>query len=110
MIYASVQFSVCGLGGLVSECPGPARVVAGVRELAVYRSQAESVGALGHPARVRVLALLGGCGLAVGELQGTLVLGSSGVSQRRAHSFPPCDPKAVRADTADSGGSRIGAC
>ncbi len=58
-----------------------ARAGADVRSHPVYRLRAELFRALGHPARVRLLELLGDGERTVGELQAALELDSSGVSQ-----------------------------
>lgn len=52
-----------------------------MREHPVYRLKAGLFRALGHPARVRLLELLGSGERTVGELQDALGLDSSGVSQ-----------------------------
>jgi DNA-binding transcriptional ArsR family regulator len=52
-----------------------------VREDPVYRLKAELFRTLGHPARVRLLELLGERERTVGELQDALELDSSGASQ-----------------------------
>ena len=58
-----------------------ARAVAVVRGDPVYRLKAELFRALGHPARIRLLEVLGTGERTVGELQEVLELDSSGVSQ-----------------------------
>jgi DNA-binding transcriptional ArsR family regulator len=52
-----------------------------VREDPVYRVKADLFRTLGHPARLRLLELLGAGERTVGELQAELDLDSSGVSQ-----------------------------
>jgi DNA-binding transcriptional ArsR family regulator len=62
--------------------PSGVPVVSGdVREHPVYRLKAELFRTLGHPARVRLLELLGEGERTVGELQNALELDSSGASQ-----------------------------
>jgi DNA-binding transcriptional ArsR family regulator len=56
-------------------------VTADVREHPVYRLKAELFRSLGHPARVRLLELLGAHERTVSELQNALELDSSTVSQ-----------------------------
>ncbi len=55
-----------------------------VRSDPAYRLKAELFRTLGHPARVRLLELLGSGERSVGELQGALELDSSGISQHLA--------------------------
>lgn len=68
-------------GGLVSRARGAALPGADVRRDPVYMLKAELFRALGHPARIRLLELLGTGERTVGELQDALGLDSSGVSQ-----------------------------
>lgn len=90
MSYSSANgpaFSVAGdarTGGVVSEPRGSARAGGDVREHPVYRLKAELFRTLGHPARVRLLELLGEGERTVGELQDALELDSSGASQHLA--------------------------
>jgi DNA-binding transcriptional ArsR family regulator len=65
----------------VSEPAGSGRVGGDVREHPVYRLNAELFRTLGHPARVRLLELLGVRECTVGELQDALELDSSSASQ-----------------------------
>ena len=65
----------------MSESPGLSRAGGDVREDPVYRLKAELFRTLGHPARVRLLELLGAGERTVGELQGALELDSSSASQ-----------------------------
>jgi DNA-binding transcriptional ArsR family regulator len=65
----------------VSGAAGGARPGEDVRERPAYRLNAELFRCLGHPARVRLLELLGDRELTVGELQDALELDSSGASQ-----------------------------
>lgn len=60
---------------------GTSAVDRDVREDPVYRLKAELFRTLGHPARVRLLELLGERERTVGELQDALELDSSGASQ-----------------------------
>jgi DNA-binding transcriptional ArsR family regulator len=60
---------------------GPARAGSDVRGDPVYRLKAELFRTLGHPARVRLVEVLGSGELTVGELQDALELDSRGVSQ-----------------------------
>ena len=60
---------------------GPVRAGADVRGDPVYRLKAELFRTLGHPARIRLLEVLGSGERTVGELQEALELDSSGVSQ-----------------------------
>jgi DNA-binding transcriptional ArsR family regulator len=55
-----------------------------VRSDPAYRLKAELFRTLGHPARVRLLELLGSGERSVGELQGALELDSSAISQHLA--------------------------
>ena len=73
--------AVCGPGVFVSEVRGLARASGDVREDPVYRLKAALFRTLGHPARVRLLELLGEGERTVGELQDALELDSSTVSQ-----------------------------
>ena len=66
---------------LVSEASSVSGAGEDVREHPVYRLKAELFRTLGHPARVRLLELLGARERTVGELQDALGLDSSGVSQ-----------------------------
>ncbi len=59
--------------GTVKTAAGPAKPIHGI--------EAEFFRALGHPARVRVLALLKGGEMTVGDLQAALGIDSSGASQ-----------------------------
>ena len=68
-------------GGVVSGVRGPVRTGADVRGDPVYRLKAELFRTLGHPARIRLLEVLGAAERTVGELQEALELDSSGVSQ-----------------------------
>ena len=68
-------------GCVVSGARGPARAGADVRGDPVYRLKAELFRTLGHPARIRLLEVLGSGERTVGELQEALKLDSSGVSQ-----------------------------
>ena len=61
--------------------PRQARPFGDVRENPVYRVKAEMFRALGHPARLRLLELLGDGERTVSALQAALDLDSSGVSQ-----------------------------
>jgi DNA-binding transcriptional ArsR family regulator len=74
---------VCVRDEVVSTARG-ARSGADVRGDPVYRLKAELFRTLGHPARIRLLELLGDGERAVGELQEALELDSSGVSQHLA--------------------------
>jgi DNA-binding transcriptional ArsR family regulator len=65
----------------VSGARGPVRAGADVRGDPVYRLKAELFRTLGHPARIRLLEVLGAGERTVGELQEALELDSSGVSQ-----------------------------
>lgn len=65
----------------VSGARGPARTSADVRGDPVYRLKADLFRTLGHPARIRMLEVLGAGERTVGELQQALELDSSGVSQ-----------------------------
>jgi DNA-binding transcriptional ArsR family regulator len=67
--------------GCVSELRGAPRAGGDVREHPVYRLKAELFRTLGHPARVRLLELLGEGERTIGELQDALELDSSGASQ-----------------------------
>jgi DNA-binding transcriptional ArsR family regulator len=58
-----------------------ARASTDVREHPVYRLKAELFRTLGHPARMRLLELLGAGERTVGELQDALKLDSSSASQ-----------------------------
>ena len=60
---------------------GAVRAGADVRRDPVYRLKAELLRSLGHPARIRLLEVLGSGERTVGELQEVLELDSSGVSQ-----------------------------
>ncbi len=66
---------------LVSDASSASEAAEDVREHPVYRLKAELFRTLGHPARVRLLELLGTRERTVGELQDALGLDSSGVSQ-----------------------------
>lgn len=66
---------------LVRNLVGTARAGKDVREHPVYRLKAELFRTLGHPARVRLLELLGTGERTVGELQDALELDSSSTSQ-----------------------------
>ena len=72
------------LGTVVSAARRRASVGADVRRDPVYRLQAELFRTLGHPARIRLLEVLGAGERTVGELQDVLELDSSGVSQHLA--------------------------
>jgi DNA-binding transcriptional ArsR family regulator len=61
--------------------PPGARRLGDVRENPVYRVKAELFRTLGHPARLRLLELLGDGERTVGEFQAALALDSSGASQ-----------------------------
>lgn len=65
----------------MSGARGAARGGADVRGDPVYRLKAELFRTLGHPARIRLLEVLGSGERTVGELQEVLELDSSGVSQ-----------------------------
>lgn len=65
----------------MSAARGPARSGADVRGDPVYRLKAELFRTLAHPARIRLLEVLGSDERTVGELQEALELDSSGVSQ-----------------------------
>lgn len=65
----------------MSKPAGTSRPGGDVREDPVYRLKAEMFRALGHPARVRLLELLGAGERTVGELQDALELDSSSASQ-----------------------------
>lgn len=65
----------------MSEPAGPSQAGRDVREHPVYRLKAELFRTLGHPARVRLLELLGAGERTVGELQDALELDSSSASQ-----------------------------
>lgn len=65
----------------VRNLSGTARAGKDVREHPVYRLKAELFRTLGHPARVRLLELLGTGERTVGELQDALELDSSSTSQ-----------------------------
>lgn len=65
----------------MSGARGPARAGADVRGDPVYRLKAELFRTLGHPARIRLLEVLGTGERTVGELQEALELDSSSVSQ-----------------------------
>jgi DNA-binding transcriptional ArsR family regulator len=69
--------------GVVSDTP-PAAHGTDVRVHPVYRLKAELFRTLGHPARVRLLELLGEDERTVGELQQALELNSSSTSQHLA--------------------------
>jgi DNA-binding transcriptional ArsR family regulator len=66
---------------LVRSSAATARAGRDVREHPVYRLKAELFRTLGHPARMRLLALLGAGERTVGELQDALELDSSSTSQ-----------------------------
>ena len=68
-------------GGFVTPLNGAPAVGGDVRGHPVYRAMAELFRILGHPARVRLLELLGDGERTVGELQDALELDSSGASQ-----------------------------
>jgi ArsR family transcriptional regulator len=61
--------------------PSPSVVAAGGQAHPIYRLKADFFRLLGHPVRVRVLELLRDGERTVGELQTTLELDSSGMSQ-----------------------------
>ena len=65
----------------MSESAGTSRAGGDVRGHSVYGLQAELFRTLGHPARVRLLELLGAGERTVGELQDALELDSSSASQ-----------------------------
>lgn len=65
----------------MSECRADSSAGGDVRDHPVYRLEAELFRALGHPARARLLELLGAGERTVRDLQGELELDSSGVSQ-----------------------------
>jgi len=69
------------LGTVVSAARRRASVGADVRRDPVYRLQAELFRTLGHPARIRLLEVLGTGERTVRELQEALEIDSSGVSQ-----------------------------
>jgi DNA-binding transcriptional ArsR family regulator len=69
------------VSGYVDGSPPAARQLGDVRENPVYRVKAGMFRTLGHPARLRLLELLGDGERTVGELQAALELDSSGVSQ-----------------------------
>jgi DNA-binding transcriptional ArsR family regulator len=71
-------------GIVVSDDRSRVRAGADVRGHPVYRLKAELFRTLGHPARVRLLELLGEQERTVGELQEALELDSSGASQHLA--------------------------
>lgn len=71
-------------GGVVSDGRQRSRGGGDVRGHPVYRLKAELFRTLGHPARVRLLELLGERERTVGELQEALELDSSGASQHLA--------------------------
>jgi len=66
---------------VLDESPRRALPLADVRKNPVYRVKAEMFRTLGHPARLRLLELLGDGERTVGELQAALDLDSSGASQ-----------------------------
>ena len=76
------------------QLPGPGSVVSAARRLVgaagdvrsdpVYRLESELFRTLGHPARIRLLEVLGTGEQTVGDLQEMLALDSSGVSQHLA--------------------------
>lgn len=68
----------------MSEPRNPSTGAEDVRQHSAYRLKAELFRVLGHPARVRVLELLGTGELTVGELQAALSLDSGGTSQHLA--------------------------
>jgi len=68
-------------GPAVSGAHGAGRAGSDVRGDPVYRLKAELFRTLGHPARIRLLEVLGSGERTVGELQEALELDSSGVSQ-----------------------------
>ena len=68
-------------GSAVSGARGPARAGVDVRGDPVYRLKAELFRTLGHPARIRLLEVLGTGERTVRELQEALEIDSSGVSQ-----------------------------
>jgi DNA-binding transcriptional ArsR family regulator len=70
-----------GLSGWVDGISPEARQLGDVRGNPVYRVKAEMFRTLGHPARLRLLELLGDGERTVGELQAALELDSSGASQ-----------------------------
>jgi DNA-binding transcriptional ArsR family regulator len=76
----SVSSGECA-GGWVSGVPGGQHRGGDVREHPAYRLKAELFRTLGHPARVRLLELLGEGERTVGALQDALELDSSGASQ-----------------------------
>jgi len=76
-VFVGVSRSGC----VVSGARGAARTGADVRGDPVYRLKAELFRTLGHPARIRLLEVLGSGERTVGELQEVLELDSSGVSQ-----------------------------
>jgi ArsR family transcriptional regulator len=65
----------------VSAARGSIRAGADVRGDPVYQLKADLFRTLGHPARIRLLEVLGAGERTVGELQEALELDSSGVSQ-----------------------------
>lgn len=65
----------------MSGAQGAGRAGSDVRGDPVYRLKAELFRTLGHPARIRLLEVLGRGERTVGELQEALELDSSGVSQ-----------------------------
>jgi DNA-binding transcriptional ArsR family regulator len=67
--------------GCVDGSPPGAPQLGDVRENPVYRFKAEMFRTLGHPARLRLLELLGDGERTVGQLQTALELDSSGASQ-----------------------------
>ena len=76
----SVSSRECA-GAWVSGVPGGQQRGGDVRERPAYRLKAELFRTLGHPARVRLLELLGDGERSVGALQDALELDSSGASQ-----------------------------
>ena len=76
----SVSGGECA-GAWVSGVPGGQQRGGDVRERPAYRLKAELFRTLGHPARVRLLELLGDEERSVGALQDALELDSSGASQ-----------------------------
>jgi DNA-binding transcriptional ArsR family regulator len=75
------HLSELGREDCVTHADGVSAIDRDVREDPVYRVMAELFRSLGHPARVRLLELLGDREQTVGELQDALELDSSGASQ-----------------------------
>jgi len=69
------------LGTVLSAARRRASAAGDVRSDPVYRLKAELFRTLGHPARIRLLEVLGAGERTVGDLQDVLELDSSGVSQ-----------------------------